>query len=222
MACSVVSAIARKSSACATGWPWKFPPESTSPDSNTSGLSVEAFSSIRASLSSEPDRVDHCPHHLRRAAKTVRILHPVVIFPVRLPDLAVGQQVAHQLGRAELAWMGPIRVNSRIERHRSTPQRLQRHRRSADRRAPQDLGVVHQQRQQSGLRLRAVDEGDPLLGRETEWHEAGRRECLVCPPIATKYLALTHQRQRDVAERCQVTARADTSLLRDPAERGRC
>ena len=45
IAWSVVSAIARKSSAWATGWPWKLPPEITSPSGNTSGLSVEALSS---------------------------------------------------------------------------------------------------------------------------------------------------------------------------------
>ena len=60
MAWSVVSAVARKSSACATGWPWKLPPEMTSPSWNTSGLSVDALSStvdrVRGRSGSRPPR----------------------------------------------------------------------------------------------------------------------------------------------------------------------
>jgi hypothetical protein len=40
------SAIAAKSSAKASGWPWKFPPLTMSPFSNTSGLSVTPFISV--------------------------------------------------------------------------------------------------------------------------------------------------------------------------------
>jgi hypothetical protein len=86
--------------------------------------------------------------------------------------------------------MGPGRVNSWIERGGSAPQRLQAHRRSAECGPPQDLGVVNEESQQSGLGLGSIDEADPFLGSETEWLEAGRRECLVCPPVATQYLAL--------------------------------
>ena len=64
--------------------------------------------------------------------------------------------------------MRPRLVNPRIERRRSAPQRLEAHRRRADRGAPEDLGVVHQEREQRGLRLGPVDEADPLLGRETK------------------------------------------------------
>ena len=94
IACSVVSAIARKSSACATGWPWKFPPEITSPSGNTSGLSVEALSSTVDRLLGEADRVGHGAEHLGRAAEAVGVLHPGIVLPVRLADLAVGQQPA--------------------------------------------------------------------------------------------------------------------------------
>ena len=45
MAWSVVRVMASMSRAWATGWPWKLPPEITSPSSKTSGLSVEALSS---------------------------------------------------------------------------------------------------------------------------------------------------------------------------------
>ena len=44
----VTRVIASRSRAWATGWPWKLPPETTLPSSSTSGLSVEALSSIAA------------------------------------------------------------------------------------------------------------------------------------------------------------------------------
>ena len=50
MPARVASAIPRTSSANAIGWPWKLPPESTT-RSNTSGLSVAAFSSTATSRS---------------------------------------------------------------------------------------------------------------------------------------------------------------------------
>ena len=40
-----VIAIASTSNASATAWPWKLPPLISVPSSNTSGLSVAAFSS---------------------------------------------------------------------------------------------------------------------------------------------------------------------------------
>ena len=91
IACSVVSVMASRSSAWATGCPWKFPPEITSPLSNTSGLSVEAFSSTADRLLGKADRVAHRPEHLGCAAQAVGVLHSRIVLAVRLPDLAVGR-----------------------------------------------------------------------------------------------------------------------------------
>ncbi len=52
MAPSSASAMVAKSAVCATGCPWKFPPERTSPDSaKIIGLSVALFISIRRTCS---------------------------------------------------------------------------------------------------------------------------------------------------------------------------
>ena len=176
IACRVVRAMASKSSAWATGWPWKLPPEMTSPSSNTSGLSVEALSSTATVSRGEPDRVGHGAEHLRGAAQAVGILHPRVVLAVRLPDLALGQQRPHQRGRLDLAAMGAGRVNPGIERRGRASQRLQAHRRRADGRAPEHLGVVHQQREQRGLRLGPVDEGQAFLRGEAKRPEPHGRE----------------------------------------------
>ena len=201
MACRVVSVMARKSSACATGCPWKLPPEITSPSAKTSGLSVDALSSTATVSSREADRVGDRAEHLGGAAQAVGVLHPRVVLPVRLADLAVAQERAHQRRGFALSPVGAGLVDPGIERRRRAPERLQAHRRRADRGAPEHPGIVHQQRQQRGLRLGAVDEGEPFLGREAERAQAGGRERRRGRRGArgAQHLAFAHQRQGDMA-----------------------
>ncbi len=65
-----VIAIARKSSTIATAWPWKFPPESIAPSSNTSGLSVAALSSreITSSANTIASSTGPCTCGMQRSA----------------------------------------------------------------------------------------------------------------------------------------------------------
>ena len=101
---------------------------------------------------------------------------------------------------AAAIWPGmrPALVDPGIERSGGPAQRLQPHRRRTDGRAPEQLGVVHQERQHRRLGLGAVDEGDALLGREAERREPGARSAArPRPPLGEPPLA--HQRQRDVA-----------------------
>ena len=83
-------------------------------------------------------------------------------------------------------------------------------------RPPEHLRVVHQQREHRRLRLGAVDEGEALLRRESIRREPGRgqRGAAGTRRPVVEDLALAHERQRDVAERRQVAAGADASLLR--------
>ena len=71
------------SSACATGCPWKLPPEMTSPSGKTSGLSVEAFSSTSTVSAANRMASRDGTEDLGCAAETVGILHLWVPFPVR-------------------------------------------------------------------------------------------------------------------------------------------
>ena len=84
--------------------------------------------------------------------------------------------------------------------------------------------IVHQQREERRLRLGAVDEREPFLGREPERREGPRVASAAAAgsgPLVPSTLAFAHERQRDVAERREVAARAHASLLRHQRARRR-
>jgi hypothetical protein len=60
-----------------------------------------------------------------------------------------------------------------IQRGRRAAQGFEAHGRGSNRSAPEDLGIMDQERQQRGLRLGTVDECDSLLGRKAEGLESG-------------------------------------------------
>ncbi len=121
----------------------------------------------------EPDRVAHGAEHLGRAAQAVGVLHPGVVLAVRFADLAPGEQPAQERGRASLPLVRAVVVDPLVEGRGRAAERFQAHRRRAERRAPQDLGVVDHEGEQRRLGLGPVDEGEPLLGREPVRDEPG-------------------------------------------------
>ncbi len=111
-------------------------------------------------------------------------------------------------------------VNAGIQRRRRAAQGLEAHRRRADRCPPEHPGVVHEQGQEGRLRLGTVDERQSFLGRESERREAGPAEGGSGGRGAAgiEHFAFAHQREGDVAQRRQIAARPDASLLRHPRD----
>jgi hypothetical protein len=128
-------------------------------------------------LLGESNGVGHRAENLGCAAEAVGILHSGVVFPVRLADLAVAQQLAHQVGGLALPPVRTGLVDPGIEWCRRAPECLEAHCRGRRRRAPENPGIVHQQRQDRGLHLRAVDEGQAFLRCEPKGPQAGAGEC---------------------------------------------
>ena len=64
---------------------------------------------------------------LRHAAQAVGILHPRIVMPVRLANLALSKQFAQMPRRRYLPGMGPRLVNPRVKRSRCPHQSLKRH-----------------------------------------------------------------------------------------------
>ncbi len=112
-------------------------------------------------------------------------------------------------------------MDPRVEWRRRPPQSLEAHGGGADSGPPQHFCVVHQQGQQRGLGLGAVDERDAFLGAELPGLDACRRERGPGRPalaIRGQYLALAHHHHGHVRQRSEITARTHTALLRHPGQ----
>jgi hypothetical protein len=116
-------------------------------------------------------------------------------------------------------------VDPLVERGRRPQQRLEAHRRRAQRRAPQVARIVHREGQHRRLHLGAVDERETFLGLELDGLDAGsaqrvgrRRPHRPSPTAGRRVghcdVALPHHRVGDVRQGRQVAARPDAALLR--------
>src|SRR5262249_57279533 len=83
------------------------------------GVELDQCSFLR-----EPERIGDSAKDLGGAAQTVGVLHPGIVLAMRLPDLAVFQQVAHHSRGLALARMGASVMDAGIERRRRSPKRL--------------------------------------------------------------------------------------------------
>ena len=121
MFASSATAIARQSSAKATGWPWKFPFETISrsleEDERIVGGSIDLD---RDRALDVVEQVAARAVHLRRAAQRVRVLH-LVAPAVRLEDRRAVEQAAHVRGRRDLAGVRTRSVNRRVEARAASP-----------------------------------------------------------------------------------------------------
>ena len=127
---------------------------------------------------------------------------------MRLADLGIGEQGAQQRRGLLLIRVGTGLVNPRVERRGRTAHGLEAHRGGGVRRAPQDPGVVHQQRRQPGLGLRAVDERQTLLRFQRDRFEPlGSQRRAVLP--------LPDHGEREVREGGEISRRPDAPLRGD-------
>src|SRR5438128_1754670 len=94
-------------------------------------------------------------------------------MPMRLADLAVGEEIAERGGGGGLAELSPHIMNARIERRWRAEQRLQRHRAGDVRDAPQLVRIDEPERRDGGVGLRAVDEREAFLRLERYRLETG-------------------------------------------------
>ncbi len=168
--------MAAKSSARASGWPWKLPPLIRirgavlgEEDARVVGHAVQL---AREHLAHEGQRVARGAVHLGHAPQGVGVLHlPAVL--VALHDLAVGEHGAEVLGHHELPRMRAGDVQALVEGPCGALERLQAHRAGDVRRGGEALGVQQREGAQGGHELRAVDEGQPLLRLEDHRLDAG-------------------------------------------------
>ena len=102
--------------------------------------------------------------HLRHAAQAICILHPRIVVPVRLANLALLEQTPQMRRRRHLSRMRPHRVNPLVEGRRRTFERLQRHR----------SGQIGQLRHTQGARQRQPTDGRDSL------RSVQQRQALFC------------------------------------------
>ena len=125
--------------------------------------------------------IEHAAHramHLRHAAQAIRILHPRIVQPMRLADLALLHQRPQMRRRGDLPRMRPRLMDARIERRRGAPQSFQRH-------SPRQIEEPHHalrskkaQPANRSHRLRAVQQRQPFLRLQLQWRKSRSRERL--------------------------------------------
>ena len=105
-----------------------------------------------------------------------------------------------------------------IERHGRTEERFERHGARNVRGAPEAARVAQRERRDRRVRLRAVDQRQalPWAQATTGASPPAHAACAVAPAVRPRrvQLALADQRQRQMGQRREITARADTALLR--------
>ena len=138
-------------------------------------------------------------------------------MPVRLANLAVGQQLPQMPRGGDLPRVRPRLMDPPVERGRRALERLQRHR-PGDIEEPRHA-MGPQQRQPAGghHRLGAVQQRQTLLRLQYQGLQASlpqghqRRHTL----LAEENLTLANQRQRQVRQRSKVAARPHRPARRD-------
>ena len=157
--------------------------------------------------------------HLRGAAQRVRVLH-LVAPAVGLVDRRALEQGEDVRGRRLLAAQRAQRVHLREEARPRALQRLDRERARDVRRLGEATCADEAERAERRHELCAVHERQPFLRLQRLRFEAGpferfpAREALAAEPR----LPLADQRERQVRERREITARPDGATARDDRE----
>ena len=210
-------ASARWSSGSDSGCPWKLPPERISPVGGEHERVVGdggqlALQGGAGVVQAVGDRAEH----LRRAAQRVGILHPAAVG-VRGDDRRAVEQAPQPPGHVRLPRLAAQVVQPRVERHGGALERLERQRDGDDRGVEDAPGLAQGQPAGGGHQVRAVDQGEPLLGGEHDGLEArARQRRRAGHPLAGELgLALADQHEREVRERREVARGADRPAARD-------
>ena len=178
---------------------------------------------VRDGVRLEPQRdaaisneIEAGTHHLRLAAKRIRILDPAAI-EVRCANGAAGDQFAVFAGDGNLSGLAPYLVNAVVEGRIAALQRVHRHGARDDRGAEHVLGAEQSRQCQRGGYLCAVDERESFLGVQSDSLQSrqaqpfGRRQHLASHADA----AHAQQRGAQVRQRGEIAGGAHRSLRRD-------
>ena len=164
-----------------------------------------------------PDRVAGGPGHGRRAAQRVGVLHPRVLgTAVACHDRAVRQQRPHVCGRLGLARLGPQLLQVRGEHGVGAEQALDAHRRRHVGGDEQLAQVGDRQHEHAEHAVGAVDQGEPFLLAQRDGFDARLAQHLTRVAQIAGRVAdrpLSHQRERAMGERRQVTGAAERAVL---------
>ena len=156
------------------------------------------------------------PVHLWHTAQRVRILHPWITKTMRLANRTAGEECTKQRSGSTLTLLSTRILNTRVKGIGRPEQRFKTHRRRDVRRIPEALQFGRRERRHGGVRLRAINERQPLLRRQRDRHQARRRQRIlriVQGPIEVR-VAFPDQAQRQMRERCQISTCTHTPLLR--------
>jgi hypothetical protein len=169
-------------------------------------LDLELLAGVR-------ERVAHRADHLRRRAHRVGVLH--LNLELAGDEVGAVHHLAQVGGAGDRAGEAAQLVELALVRFHVGEQRLERH-------GGRDLGlldpavgVVEDQAADPGDQVGAVDGGETVAGLQPGYgdagllHRLGRRH----PLALVEALAFAHERERELAHRGQVAARADAALL---------
>src|SRR5579872_995834 len=161
----------------------------------------------------ESHAVAHRAVHDRHAAKRIRILHAIAVA-VRGHDARIAQQAPQIRADAQLPGVRPERVHAFDERCVAAEESLEAHRTRDVGGFARVLRVEKRERADRGHHLRAVDQRYPFLIRQAERCEPGGRKRAGAGQQLTVVprLALAHEDERDVRERCQIAGGTDRPL----------
>ncbi len=155
--------------------------------------------------------------HLRHAAQAICVLHPGVVFAMRLANLRTLHQPHQVSSRVNLPFVRPCQMNSRIKCRWRTHQSLQRH---CARQVAEPHHAARSRRRKRahcGHRLRAVQERQSLLRSQRQWLKPRppQRFSTRQPRALIERLPLTDHNERQMRQRRQIAARSHRSLFRN-------
>ena len=154
--------------------------------------------------------------HLRLTAQAIGILHTLVAFEMRVPDIAAFQQRRQGGAGCDLPGMPAQLLDLGAERRRRGHRRIDRQGACHQRRAGEAMGA-----QQSGngigcRKLRTVDQREAFLRPERQRRETGGSQRIKAryDLAVDKRLPLADHDGGHMRQRRQITGRAHRSLLR--------
>src|ERR1051325_2631230 len=111
----------------------------------------------------------NCAVYLRHATQTISILHARIVLEMRLPNLALTQQLPQMRRDFNLSRMRARLVNAFVERDGRTLERFERHRARDVCEMSQRFCAIKRQRSDSSHRLRAVEQRQTFLNFQLQW-----------------------------------------------------
>ena len=154
--------------------------------------------------------------HLRLAAQAIGILHTLIAFQMRVPDIAALQQYCQRRAGGDLPGMPAQLLDLGAERRRRGHRRIDRQGTCHQRRAGETMGAQQAGNGIGRRKLRTVDQREAFLRPEGDRRETGSGQRIKAryDLAVDKRLPLADHDGGHMRERRQIAGRAYRSLLR--------